>query len=100
MLGQGVAVSLLAELAQETRRPLDIGKDKRDRARRLLSHGGIFRRHESRCNQRRYLMSVSILNIGRYIAITMVPTMIPTPIIRIGSMMDVRDLMLVSTSSS
>ena len=45
-------------------------------------------------------MSVSILNIGRYIAITMVPTMTPTPIIRIGSMMDVSDLMLVSTSSS
>src|SRR5947207_1075789 len=33
-----------------------------------------------------YLMSVSILNIGRYIAITIVPTMKPTPIIRIGSM--------------
>jgi hypothetical protein len=48
----------------------------------------------------RYLMSVSILNIGRYIAITMVPTMIPTPIIRIGSMMDVSDWMLESTSSS
>ena len=48
----------------------------------------------------RYLMSVSILNIGRYIAITIVPTMMPTPIIRIGSMMDVSDWMLESTSSS
>jgi hypothetical protein len=48
----------------------------------------------------RYLMSVSILNIGRYIAITIVPTMAPTPIIRIGSMMDVSDWMLESTSSS
>ena len=48
----------------------------------------------------RYLMSVSILNIGRYIEITIVPTMIPTPIIRIGSMMDVSDWMLESTSSS
>jgi hypothetical protein len=49
---------------------------------------------------RRYLMSVSILNIGRYIEITIVPTMTPTPIIRIGSMMDVSDWMLESTSSS
>jgi hypothetical protein len=48
----------------------------------------------------RYLMSVSILNIGRYIEITIVPTMTPTPIIRIGSMMDVSDWMLESTSSS
>ena len=47
-----------------------------------------------------YLMSVSILNIGRYIEITMVPTMMPTPIIRIGSMIDVSDLMPESTSSS
>jgi hypothetical protein len=47
-----------------------------------------------------YLMSVSILNIGRYIEITIVPTMTPTPIIRIGSMMDVSDWMLESTSSS
>ena len=47
-----------------------------------------------------YLMSVSILNIGRYIAITIVPTMIPTKIIRIGSMIDVSDWMLESTSSS
>ncbi len=47
-----------------------------------------------------YLMSVSILNIGRYIAITMVPTMPPTAIIRIGSMIDVSDAILASTSSS
>ena len=60
MLGQGVAVSLLAELAQETRRPLDIGEDERDRARRLLSHGGIFRRHEGRCNQRTRYYRVAV----------------------------------------
>ena len=37
----------------------------------------------------RYSISVSSLNIGRYMAITIVPTMIPTPIIRIGSMIEV-----------
>ena len=47
-----------------------------------------------------YLMSVSILNIGRYMAITIVPTMKPTPIIRMGSMIEVSDWMLASTSSS
>ena len=47
-----------------------------------------------------YLISVSILNIGRYIEITIVPTMMPTPIIRIGSMIEVSDWMLESTSSS
>jgi hypothetical protein len=36
-----------------------------------------------------YSISVSSLNIGRYIAITMIPTMIPTPIIISGSMIDV-----------
>jgi hypothetical protein len=38
-----------------------------------------------------YLMSVSILNIGRYIEMTIVPTITPTPIIRIGSMIEVND---------
>jgi hypothetical protein len=47
-----------------------------------------------------YLTSESILNIGRYIEITIVPTMIPTPIIMIGSMIEVSEAMLVSTSSS
>ena len=47
-----------------------------------------------------YLTSVSILNIGRYIEITIVPTIAPTPIIRIGSMIEVSDWMLESTSSS
>ena len=47
-----------------------------------------------------YLMSVSILNIGRYIEMTIVPTIAPTPIIRIGSMIEVSDWMLASTSSS
>jgi hypothetical protein len=49
---------------------------------------------------RRYLMSVSILNIGRYIEMTIVPTMAPTPIISTGSMIEVSDWMLASTSSS
>ena len=48
----------------------------------------------------RYSIRVSNLNIGRYIAMTIVPTMMPTPIIRIGSMIEVSDWMLASTSSS
>ena len=47
-----------------------------------------------------YLMSVIILNIGRYIAMTIVPTITPTPIISTGSMIEVSDWMLASTSSS
>ena len=47
-----------------------------------------------------HLTSWSILNIGRYIEITIIPTMAPTPIIMIGSMIEVSDWMLVSTSSS
>jgi hypothetical protein len=47
-----------------------------------------------------YLISVRSLNIGRYMEITIVPTMAPTPIIRIGSMIEVSDWMLASTSSS
>ena len=40
---------------------------------------------------RRYLTSVSILNIGMYIAMMITPTMQPTPIIMIGSTIDVSD---------
>jgi hypothetical protein len=47
-----------------------------------------------------YLISVRSLNIGRYIAITMTPTIMPTPIIMIGSMIDVSDWIAASTSSS
>jgi hypothetical protein len=38
-----------------------------------------------------YLTSVSSLNIGMYIEITIVPTIAPTPIIRSGSMIEVSD---------
>ena len=48
----------------------------------------------------RYFTSVSILNIGRYIAMMITPTMQPTPIIMIGSMIDVSDATDASTSSS
>ena len=48
----------------------------------------------------RYLISVRSLNIGRYIEMTMVPTMAPTQIISSGSMIDVSEAMLESTSSS
>ena len=60
------------------------------------------RRPDRRCPRAnpRYLISVSSLNIGRYIEMTIVPTITPTPIIRIGSMIEVSEAMLASTSSS
>ena len=48
----------------------------------------------------RYLTSESILNIGKYIAITMTPTISPTRIIINGSTIDVSDWIAASTSSS
>src|SRR4051794_5893303 len=62
----------------------------------VLNH--LARRHK--LGRRRYLISVSSLNIGRYIEITIVPTIAPTPIISTGSMIEVSDWMLESTSSS
>ena len=47
-----------------------------------------------------YWISVSILNIGRYIAMMMIPTTTPTAIIISGSMIDVRLAIALSTSSS
>ena len=47
-----------------------------------------------------YCTSSKILNIGRYIAMTTTPTMPPTPIIMIGSMIEVSDFSIVATSSS
>jgi hypothetical protein len=47
-----------------------------------------------------YLTSVSILNIGRYMAMMITPTIIPTAIIIRGSMIDVSDWIAESTSSS
>jgi hypothetical protein len=47
-----------------------------------------------------YSISVSSLNIGRYMAITMMPTMTPTPIIISGSMIEVSAWIAASTSSS
>jgi hypothetical protein len=47
-----------------------------------------------------YFTSVSILNIGRYMLMMMMPTMIPTPIIISGSMIDVSAWIAASTSSS
>ncbi len=51
-------------------------------------------------NSRRYWISVSSLNIGRYIAMMMIPTTMPTAIIISGSMIDVRLAIALSTSSS
>jgi hypothetical protein len=47
-----------------------------------------------------YLTSVSILNIGMYIAMMITPTIRPTPIIMIGSMIEVSEPTAASTSSS
>jgi hypothetical protein len=47
-----------------------------------------------------YLMSVSILNIGKYIEMMITPTISPTPIIMIGSMIEVSVWIDESTSSS
>jgi hypothetical protein len=47
-----------------------------------------------------YLISVSSLNIGRYIEMMMIPTIRPTPSIMIGSMIDVSEEIEASTSSS
>jgi hypothetical protein len=49
---------------------------------------------------RRYLISVSILNIGRYMLMMITPTIRPTPIIMIGSMIEVSAWIDASTSSS
>ena len=57
-------------------------------------------RRRLRVPRARYLISVRSLNIGRYIEMTIVPTMAPTQIISSGSMIDVSDAMLASTSSS
>ncbi len=50
--------------------------------------------------QEPYLTSVSILNIGRYIEMMITPTIRPTPIIMIGSMIEVSVWIDESTSSS
>ena len=48
----------------------------------------------------RYLISVSSLNIGRYIEMITTPTIRPTPSIMIGSTIEVSDWIEASTSSS
>ena len=50
--------------------------------------------------QETYFTRVSILNIGMYIEMMMTPTMRPTPIIMIGSTIEVSDCTDASTSSS
>jgi hypothetical protein len=54
----------------------------------------------TRLGRARYLIRLSILNIGRYIEMMTTPTIMPTPIIMIGSMIEVRAWMEASTSSS
>ena len=50
--------------------------------------------------RRRYCTSCRSLNIGRYIAMMMIPTIAPTPSIISGSTIEVSDWIEVSTSSS
>jgi hypothetical protein len=47
-----------------------------------------------------YCTSSKILNIGMYIEMTTTPTMTPTAIIMMGSMIEVSDFSIVATSSS
>ena len=54
----------------------------------------------TRISQPSYWTSWSILNIGRYIEMTMTPTMAPTMIIISGSMIEVSVEIAESTSSS
>ena len=49
---------------------------------------------------RRYWIRLSILNIGRYIEMMITPTIMPTPIIISGSMIEVSAWIDASTSSS
>jgi hypothetical protein len=66
---------------------------------RCRRHRGV-RTTRSMSAQIVYLTSESILNIGRYIEITITPTMAPTMIIISGSMIDVSVEIAESTSSS
>ena len=52
------------------------------------------------CSSLGYLISESILNIGMYMLMMITPTIRPTPIIMIGSMIEVSDWIEASTSSS
>jgi len=63
-------------------------------------HIGAVEQHRRRRPPARYLISVSSLNIGRYMLMITMPTMIPTPSIMIGSTIEVSDWMEASTSSS
>ena len=62
---------------------------------------GLRPRHARRPPERAaYSISVSSLNIGRYMLMITMPTMIPTPSIMIGSTIEVSDWIDASTSSS
>ena len=67
---------------------------------RSSSPGIRWRSAVRKANVKPYFNSESILNIGMYIEMMMIPTMTPTPIIMIGSTIDVSDCTDASTSSS
>jgi hypothetical protein len=78
------------------RRATNCVRDSHPHRRRVYHAEDVSR--ESR--RRRYLISVNSLNIGRYMLMITMPTMIPTPSIMIGSTIDVSDWIEASTSSS
>jgi hypothetical protein len=92
------------ETGHEDDSPLPHRRHKSDEQRtRFHRFLGAAARSGGACTRTRcggYLISVNSLNIGRYIEITMVPTMAPTQIISSGSMIDVKEAILASTSSS
>ncbi len=57
-------------------------------------------RQQTQRSARAYWTSSKTLNIGRYMEITTRPTMAPTRISMIGSMMEVRAFRVAATSSS
>ena len=63
-------------------------------------HAGSVPCHPSVKRRARYLISVSSLNIGRYMEMITMPTITPTPSIMIGSTIDVSAWTEASTSSS
>ncbi len=75
-----------------SRRRQALGSASRPTSRRSSDSGSA--------DRARYCTSWSSLNIGMYIAITMIPMIRPTPIIMSGSMIEVSEAIDVSTSSS
>ncbi len=95
-----------AERSRRARRDRARARGRRDRrqgwraaaAHRARAGGSVVLARD--CERVSYWISVSSLNIGRYIEMITMPTMIPTPSIMIGSTIEVSDWIEASTSSS